>query len=338
MIMIKGLILTDCREIDKDIFLKKLVEKTSVEFENLFLDTSRWQKGIGNVLRYLSYVFIPLYILIINKEYDYIVSWQQFYGIFYAFWCNLFKVKKKKKLIIMTFIYKGKKGNIGKIYFKMMRSIVRSGYIDAFVCFSETECQEYAKLFNIDKKYFFNCKLSVDDNYERFKKLINDGDYYLSVGRSNRDYDFLCDAFEQFTERKLVIICDKYHEKVKHDNIEILNNTYDDEYFKYLAGCKAVLIPLNKDVVISSGQLVAIHGMMFGKIVIATDTGQMREYIRNNENGFLIPNTTDALGEILNYIESRNMGDMTERIREDYLQNYYNDCRSDVVAQIIKNI
>ncbi len=333
--MNRGLILTDCRESDKEIFLRELEEKTAITFENMFINTARWQNGLNNILRYLSYVFVPLYILIFAKQYDYIVSWQQFYGLFYAFWCNLFKLKKKKMLIIMTFIYKEKKGSIGKIYFRIMRKIVKSGYVDAFVCFSDMECQEYANIFGVDKYCFYPCRLSVDDCFDDFTKFIGQGDYYLAAGRSNRDYDFLCDAFEKFPDRKLIIICDKYRAKKHYNNIIIWNHTYGDEYFKCLAGCKAVIIPLNKDVEISSGQLVAIQGMMFGKVVVATENKQMKEYINHAVNGFLIPNTIHSLGEVLDNIETQDMTSMREFARQTYLSDFYKDHRSDIVSEII---
>ncbi len=336
--MSKGLILTDCIESDRELFLSELEAKANIPFENMFINTARWQKGISNILRYLSYVFVPLFVLCKGKEYNFIVAWQQFYGLFYAFWCNFFKLKKKKKLIVMTFIYKEKSGRLGKIYYHLIRGIVRSGYIDAFVCFSEKECQEYAEVFEVDSQIFYSCKLSVEDQYEKFEQYIEQGEYYLAAGRSNRDYDFLCSAFEQFHDRKLVIICDKFNNTKINDNICILNNTYGDEYFRYIAGCKAVIIPLNENSEVSSGQLVAIHGMMFGKVVIATENKQMKEYICDKENGFLISNTMEELGNILDFIEANDLTSMCERTRETYLNNFCEDQRSDVVAGIIKRI
>lgn len=334
--MSKGLILTDCIENDRDIFLKELTDKSGITFENMFINTARWQKGLLNILRFLSYVFVPIYVLIMGKKYEYIVSWQQFYGLFYAFWCDLFQLKKKKKLIIMTFIYKEKKGNIGKIYARIIRSIVRSGYIDAFICYSEMECEKYANVFNVDKKLFYPCKLNIDDSYDEFKELIQQGDYYLAAGRSNRDYNFLCGAFEQFSNRKLIIICDRFKPDKSYDNITILNDTYGDDYFKYLAGSRAVLVPLNNDVEVSSGQMVAIHGMMFGKIVIATENRQMKEYINHGENGFLICNNKKELSDILDYIENNDMEAVTKKARESYISNFCEDKRSFLIADLIK--
>ena len=336
--MKKGLILTDCIERDRDGFLEAVQLKTGIIFKNIYVNSARWQKGISNVLRYLSYLFMPIYVFIIGKDYDYIISWQQFYGLFYAFWCNLFKLKKKKILIVMTFIYKKKNGIAGKLYESLINSIVRSGYIDAFICFSTDECDYYAELFGVDSQYFHACRLSVEDQYDEFSDSVKLGEYYLAAGRSNRDYDFLCKAFSQFPDRKLVIICDNYVNNECTNNIEIWNDIYGDEYLKYLAGCKAVIVPLNEDTEISSGQLVVIQSLMFGKVVIATDSKQMREYIEDRENGFLISNTTEKLDDILRRVESIDMTHMNKKARESYLASFACDHRSEVVAAILKHI
>ena len=58
---------------------------------------------------------------------------------------------------------------------------------------------------------------------------------------------------------------------------------------RYLYNCKAVVIPL-KDLNISSGQLVFIQAMQFGKPIIITDSGSTRSYLENNINAIILPN------------------------------------------------
>lgn len=187
-------------------FLKDLEEKTKNNYECIYEDTHNWH-GSKKILRYISYVFLPLKILFNKKHYDEIIAWQQFYGLFYAFWSRLCRKEKTAYLVVLTYIYKPKKGIVGKVYDRIMRFIVESGYIDRYVCFSEKECDTYSEYFGIERSKFVACKLQVDDSYGKYGNAIEE-EYYLSAGRSNRDYNFLCDVFKKLPDKKLVIVCD----------------------------------------------------------------------------------------------------------------------------------
>ena len=57
-------------------------------------------------------------------------------------------------------------------------------------------------------------------------------------------------------------------------------DTFGEEYFKMLANCYCVVIPL-KDKKISSGQLVLLQAMQFKKPIIITDTVTVKTYVKN---------------------------------------------------------
>ena len=121
-----------------------------------------------------------------------VIGWQAFYGLLYAFYCRLFHVKKVNTLLIKNFTYKPKKGLTGKIYFRFMNYIVKSKYVDVFVCTSQTFCDYCAKVFDEPSDRFVFLPFGVND----FTKKVNmtqpaSNDYILSLGRSNRDWDFL---------------------------------------------------------------------------------------------------------------------------------------------------
>ena len=62
------------------------------------------------------------------------------------------------------------------------------------------------------------------------------------------------------------------------DNIEILADCHDNDFFRELAKCKAVIVPL-EDTHISSGQLVIIQAMMYGKPVVVTENDTVKDYV-----------------------------------------------------------
>lgn len=319
----KNAIFLDFKPSNEWAFLKALEKSTKRKYEYIFVDSHNLQ-GSKKILRYLSYIFKPL-LYVITSKYDLIIAWQQFYGLFYAFWLRLFKRKKTTTLIVLTFIYKKKNGIIGTIYDKLMRYIVEGAYIDKFICFSDEECKKYSEYFGLDINKFASCKLEIEDSFNSLdsNEQTECEEFYLTAGRSNRDYNFLCEAFKKMPSRKLVVICDSELKADLPSNIIWLNNVHGTEYLKYISQCRAVIVPLNTlcgD--ISAGQMVIIQGMMYGKIVIATNTLTTGEYIQNKKNGILINNTFPELDEVLYDIEDGKYEYIEQSAREFYVENY----------------
>ena len=187
-----------------------------------------------------------------------ILAWQQFYGLILAFYFRMFRVKNAPEIVVLTFIYKPKKSLVGKVYDKFMRYIVTSGYIKYFVVFSESEKKHYADYFDVPEARFVFETLGYEDITQEVP-ICSPDNFYLAAGRSNRDYKFLVDAWSKSKEH-LKIICDTLSLKSIPDNIEILTDCHDNNFFRELAKCKAVIVPL-EDAHISSGQLVIIQAM-----------------------------------------------------------------------------
>ena len=164
----KNIILADTI-VDKDWeFAQGIREKTGEKWEILCWENAGLKKNnLFNIKRIGKYFLYALKVFLKRSEYDKIISWQQFYGIIFAFYSRLFHVKKKNDLTIMTFIYKPKQGLKGKIYASFMRYVLRSGYIDRIIVFSNSEVAYYKKLFKIEKELFVFLPLGIE------KKIIN---------------------------------------------------------------------------------------------------------------------------------------------------------------------
>lgn len=319
-------------------FIKDLEKKTGRKYDCVFMDSHN-QQGKKRALRYLSYVFMPLK-YVEENQYDLIIAWQQFYGLFFAFWSRLLKRKKTTKLIIMTFIYKKKAGFKGIIYDALMRYILGGGYIDKFICFSEEECKKYSSYFHIDRRKFSSCKLEVEDAcFMDSGNIEGEEEFYLTAGRSNRDYKYICEAFRKMPLRKLIIICDSEQIENLPENIEWKNNVHGTEYMNYLSRCRAVIVPLNISCGdISAGQLVIIQGMMFSKIVIATKTTTTEEYINDQRNGLLINNNYEELSKTLDAIEYGKYNYIKNAARRYYKANYSGSNMAESIANALNEI
>lgn len=103
----KSVILVDFLKSDRWEFSSKLNEFALFEVKGVQTNGKFYHSKVGTLIRYLIYFLYPLYFVLFHrKQYDMVIGWQQFYGINVAFWCRLFHLRKKNKLIVNTFIYK----------------------------------------------------------------------------------------------------------------------------------------------------------------------------------------------------------------------------------------
>ena len=317
----KNIILVDY-DPPRDWEFQRAIEKsTSEKWETIRYVSNKYHGGkIQQLIRYLMYFWLPFKIFVKRKEYKKVLAWQQFYGLILAFYCRFFKIKKAPKIIVMTFIYKPKKGKVGKIYEKFMRYVITSGFIDKLIVFSDSEKQFYANHFKVSEKLFISEKLGIEDEYSRFLKYIEKGNTYISAGRSNRDYQFIQKNWPE-DEKKIEIICDT-GDFQNTSNIEYITDCHDDKYLKKLAQACAVIVPL-KDTKISSGQLVILQGMMFGKPVIVTKNETVCDYVIDKEDGFIIEKTGDELLKALDRIcDTKEYMRISNNARKKFLDKF----------------
>lgn len=316
------------------VFHKVLEERTNEVWEIIALESNRNHHGkIQNLIRYCKYFLVALRVFLSRGKFEKVIAWQQFHGIFLAFLQRVFRVKKTINLTIMTFIYKPKKSWIGKLYFWFVNFAVTSGYIDTIVVFSESEKRFYSDLFHVDTKLFECVFLGVNDMYHMYENDIADGDYCVSAGRSNRDYSFLINVWDD-DKRKLFIVCD---DPISNNNqkVTVNNNCFGADYMRALAGAHAVIISLENDK-ISSGQLVLLHAMMLGKPVIITKNSALNDYLQNGKTGFVIEKRQEQLDEALHKLEDeREYARISKSARDFYLSNCTLSAEAEQVAAII---
>jgi len=254
-----------------------------------WLRTNIWLK----VKRYLLYFTFPLSQLKYNGRYDAIIGYQQFYALNLVFFMKLLGIKKKSKVFVMTFIYKEKRGLLGRLYKSYIKSIVNSRYLDGLFVYSRGEVEFYSRCLGCDPSKFTYVHLGIG---ELPTVTVNKGDYCFSAGRSNRDYTFLCRAFKNLPYR-LLIATDLAIDDAP-DNVEVLGNCYGQKMLDYMAGAFCVIIPLDNQFV-SSGQLVVLQAMQMRKPVIVTRSGGIADYIKDGETGLIMDNTEESLAASL---------------------------------------
>lgn len=252
---------------------------------------------VKSSIRFIKYFNAGWWLMRNRNKYRHIIAWQQFHGLMFALICRLLRLKKVNDVTVMTFIYKPKKGFLGKIYYWFVSSAVNSRYIDRIICFSKEECEYYPTLFKTNPDLFQFVHLGIEPVNPSITS--SKGDFLFATGRSNRDYDFLFDVL-RVNSSKCIIACDSLSTSQASENVEILTECHDDAMLSLMAKSHCVLIPL-KDANISSGQLVILQAMALGKPIICTDTKGIADYaspsctlICNND----INEWTDAINQL----------------------------------------
>lgn len=333
--MKRNVVLVDYKQNNDWDFIRGLEDITNFHWDVEFKESSGLHGGVKSFLRYFSYFSFSFRIFWNREKYERIIAWQQFFGLIISFYCKLFGVSKSRcpKIYVMELIYKPKKGILGKIYEKFVKYCVNSPYITKFTVYSAHEKKHYELTLNISEKLIETVSLGIEDCYEKFSQYITDEHYYMTAGRSNRDYKFLLDYWP--ADKKLLIICDNEKLKIKN-GMEQLQNCYMDDYYQKLAKCHGVVIPL-KDKNISSGQLVILQAMMFGKPVVVTDNKTVREYLIDREDGYVINDNEKELLDALDKMENKdNWLYLTKRCREHFILLHSMRAMGNAVGKLIK--
>jgi glycosyltransferase involved in cell wall biosynthesis len=138
----------------------------------------------------------------------------------------------------------------------------------------------------------------------------NDG-FVLSAGRTRRDYATLLQAAPQIGIPILIIAgsVDSFPASLPK-NVSILRDVSRSVYLDYLRRCSLVLplLPTER----STGQVVLLEAMAFGKPVVASSAPGTTDLVRPGENGILVePGNAEKLAE-----ETRRLIDHPDLARQ----------------------
>lgn len=319
-------------------FIKGLEEVTCECWKVVLHENNK----IYGIKRYIKFFTVALGTVFSSSHYEgkMVLCWQQFYGIAIAFFSRLFHVKKRYKLIIMTFIYKPKKGIIGKLFYKFVKYAITSKYVDKIILTTQSEKNMYKDIFGVEDQIFGFAKCGaieyIPEKFDDFS--LKKRNYLFSTGRSNRDYNFLINAVEN-TEYPLIIACDVSDAESK-GNIEVKKDIFGNDMLRYMRNARGVVIALDDDK-IASGQLVFLHAMNMGVPVIITKShGITDDYVKNNYNGLIIEKTESDLLEALDkiYKDDELYYNLCENEKREFYDNYTYYAMGKNIGKILNSI
>lgn len=320
----RNIVLIDSSEEEGRDFIKGLYESTKKRWV-LIVETSNDRRTKkSEIKRYIKYFWVPFRTFLKRNSYGDIIAWQQFYGIMFAFYCRLFHVRKKNKLIIMSFIYKEKKGLAGKLYKWLIKYVVTGKYADFFTSVASVQCDKLSREFNIPKTRFKFIPWGVTDRQPVYSGLIreNTEPYFFCAGRSNRDWNVVFNTFGNSNIPCKFIYSDTGY-KGKYPNIDVRSNVPTKEYFDLLVNSYCVIIAIdNSD--LAGGEITIINAMQFGKPVILIQDNPNNDYVFEGITGFVAAKDRKKILEIAEkFLNNKNLhAQMTVNARKYYEEHF----------------
>ena len=290
---------------------------------------ANWKRtgAISELKRYFTYFYVGIYYFLKRRRYHVIVGWQQFYALIFCFFCNVFNVKKTNYVVAYNFTYKEKKGKAARIYRWFMEKCLCRKYLDCIHVPSANYADTISAEFGFPRERIFVSQFGVNDCYEQLSVLnppenyVKDG-YALSIGRSNRDFDFLIRAW-QGLEFPLVIISDTYKGTVESGNITLLTNVAGAESKPWIANCGLMVIPID-DGSVCSGDTVLLTAMSAARKILVTAPSTLAEmYIVDEENALLTKKQEEVFRQkVADILSNEKYHSLGEQARASFLCNY----------------
>lgn len=321
----ENVILCDCEVNEIDNF------KTGMECESgIALNVKNYtaifprSSKYANIKRYIIYFWVPFVILLRRKQYQYIFGWQQFYALIFCFYHSLLHLKKKNTVVALNYTYKKKNGLVGRIYKRFMARCLDENYLDYIHVPSDHYADLISNEFGFSRERIIVSRFGINDMFKLYDSTSKpseiQSEYYLALGRSNRDFEFLIDAWENINEQ-LVVVSDTYQGESDNVNVLIKRDVSGNDQYPWIFHCKALIIPI-ADARICSGDTVLLKAMSFSKTVIVTTPSTLSEmYVKNRENGICVPKEKREFVSVIEKLTDSELNRIGWNARTFFLDN-----------------
>jgi glycosyltransferase involved in cell wall biosynthesis len=157
-----------------------------------------------------------------------------------------------------------------------------------FICSSRREIEYYRSIFDWDAARFAFVPVHTDERLLKYGNASREG-FIIAAGRTYRDFETLARAVAG-TGIPTFIVCGRQGPALDHvpPEVTVITEMPFDELMKEVARARVVVVPLTPQR-ISTGQSFVLQAMAVRGAVIATRTAGTEDYIRDGENGLLVP-------------------------------------------------
>lgn len=115
---------------------------------------------------------------------------------------------------------------------------------------------------------------------------ISLGDYVFAGGRSNRDHQTVINVADRLPHIPFVVAASKRYaiRECLPKNVRLVEDVPSNKFHTLLAGSRCVVLSLKKNTG-SSGQMVALAAMQYGKLVLYSDMPTISQYFEDGKTG-----------------------------------------------------
>ncbi len=259
-----------------------LVFRTDIFYDNT---KKGYNTRIEKVLSlWKSYVVTGFRAFLTLRHYDIVYAWHAVMGLVVAFLCRFFHVKHPKIIIAQLIIPQRQPGLNQFLRETFIRYALKR--VDSVIVYSTIEAEFYEERYGNGITLFTFLPLGIELSNHR---PASDENYIFSGGRSNRDYATLARAVNGL-DCEVKIAAQRFNlaDIELPPNVTPLYDVYGENFLKVMAGASIVVIPLER-VDESSGQLVLLNAMTFGKPIIITKSRGVEDYISDDESVITVP-------------------------------------------------
>lgn len=290
---------------------------------------ANWKRTgkVSEARRYLKYFSVGFSCFLNRKKYGMIIGWQQFYALIHSFFCSVFHTKKVNTVIALNFTYKAKAGKLGGVYRWFMGKCLNPEYMDYIHVLSDAYADEIGREFCFPRQRIIVTGFGVNDPLPEYAHMqppsgYKKEGYALAIGRSNRDYDFLIQAWETI-DYPLVIISDTYTGKTDNQNIKIYRNIGGEASYPWIANCGLMILPID-DGTICSGDTVLLNAMGCERKILVTTPSTLAEmYVEDGKTAVLSPKKPEIFRKkVIGALTDPQYAHMGQNAREAFLEKY----------------
>ena len=268
------------------------------------------------------------------RKYDIVYAWHAVMGLVVAALCRFFHVKRPK-IIIAQLIIPQRPASLNQF---LRETFIRYALkrVDSVIVYSTIESEFFEQRYGNGSTKFTFLPLGIELSNHR---PASDDHYIFSGGRSNRDYATLAKAAAGL-DCKVKIAAQRFNvaDIDLPDNVETFFNVYGENFSRLMAGASIVVIPLERADE-SSGQLVLLNAMAFGKPIIITRSRGVQDYIRDGENVITVPrqNAFALRTELENLLNSAEERERLGSAAREAVQNFTIAKQGERVAACLKH-
>lgn len=162
--------------------------------------------------------------------------------------------------------------------------------------------------------------------------------FIFAGGNAHRDYISLIEAIEHLPEYQFVIASYLLDGKKLPPNVKA-GQLSREEFIKSMRASRAVVVPIRKGLVRSTGHQTYLNGMLLGKPTIITDTLGVNEYTCNGENAILVDGSPESYVRAIQWVmdpeNSTQVAEMCKTAQETVLREFSFDRHCNRLLEIL---